>query len=474
MLGALGAAAPVALAQRVLVLGPHGRVQTRDDPFVSAAAIAPPRAVAVRSRGARPAAAAGSQPTVRSTLLRLYRQGAISAAAYRSYSSGFNSALAAEKRLHGTRALELEAVTENLHGIAAARMLTPSRLPALFETVARNLQWWTTAPLPSPGQLIEFAGSQLVWEYYAGQGLELQELASFSKADGLYTAGASSYPAMRELLSELIPLAADRGGGLVWEYYFHFDGGAPPWTSAMSQGTALEALTRAYAAFGDPYYLQVATGALPIFSAGPPTGVREATTAGARYLQYTFAPGVFILNAFLQSLIGLFDFAQVSGNTQAAALFAAGDAEARAEVPGYDTGAWSLYQPGLEDTLSYHLLVTGFLQQLCSRTQAPVYCTTAQRFTAYLKTPPVVTLLTHRARKGRQLTVGFQLSKVSRVGIVIVRGAQTVFLTSAPFPYGRHSFTAPAMRMPGTYTVRLAATDLAGNFSRTVGTLQIS
>jgi hypothetical protein len=31
----------------------------------------------------------------------------------------------------------------------------------------------------------------------------------------------------------------------------------------------------------------------------------------------------------------------------------------------------------------------------------------------------------------------------------------------------------PALRQAGSYTVRLAATDLAGNFSRIVGTLRV-
>src|SRR6201985_2171803 len=108
-------------------------------------------------------------------------------------------------------------------------------------------------------------------------------------------------------LSEMIPLASRRGGGTTWEYYFTFDGGKPPWTSAMSQATGLEALSRAYLATKNPYYLQVA-------------------------------------------------------------------AEAMAVLPSFNAGAWSLYSPGLEDDLSYHELVTGFLQQLCTLTKAPVYC----------------------------------------------------------------------------------------------------
>src|SRR5581483_10245590 len=119
--------------------------------------------------------------------------------------------------------------------------------------------------------------------------------------------------------------AAQRGGGLTWEYYFHFDGGAPPWTSAMSQATGLEAFSRAYLATSNPAYLDTGTQALPIFGVAPPVGVNVAAPSGTRFLQYTFAPSTDIINAFLQTLIGLYDFAQASHNATAAALFAAGN-----------------------------------------------------------------------------------------------------------------------------------------------------
>ena len=50
------------------------------------------------------------------------------------------------------------------------------------------------------------------------------------------------------------------------------------------------------------------------------------------------------------------------------ALFEAGDAEARAIVPLYDTGGWSLYDQFGESDLNYHELLTEFLQHLCERT----------------------------------------------------------------------------------------------------------
>lgn len=447
-----------------------GRVSATRDAFVPAAVPTPAPVVSARA----PARVKGPERTVTSELARLRRTHAITPGLYRAYSASFAAALRAEKRLRGTRATELEAVIENLHQIAAAGLFTPLRLPALFETLDRNRLWWTTGPLLGSGEYVEFAGSQLVWEYYPGQGIELQVLATFSKADGLATAGGADLAQMRELLGQMIPLAVARAGGLAWEYYFKFDGGNPPWTSAMSQGTAIEALTRGYQAFGDDSYLQLAHQALALFTTNPPAGVRVATPVGARYVQYSFTPGTSILNAFLQSLIGLFDYAQVSGDPLAARLFAAGNAEAQAEVPTFDTGAWSLYQPGVEDTLSYHELVTGFLEELCTRTLAPVYCVTARNFTAYLTTPPTLQLLTQHVPRGKPSSIWFRLSKYSHVGIVVVGpGGHTLFLTSAEFGYGIGSFAVPALEHKGTYTIRLAATDLAGNFNRIVGTIEV-
>jgi hypothetical protein len=465
-------------AARVVVLTPGGHAVHRNDPYLTMPAVTPARAVVgwTARTGTtlprkRPKA---KQRTVRTELTRLRKTHAITVAAYRSYNASFSAALASARRLRGTRSTELEAVIENVHGIAAAGGLVPSRLPALFETLDRNRQWWTTGPLLSSGERVEFTGSGLVWQYYPGQGIELQVLGSFGKADGLFTAGPAAYPELTELLGARIPLAARRGGGLTWEYYFKFDGGIPPWTSAMSQATALEALTRGYQATGDISYLQIAQQALPIFTVAAKIGVLEKTSLGARYLQYSFAPGTDIINAFLQSLIGLYDYAQVSGSPLAKQLFAAGDAQAQAELPRFDTGAWSLYQPGVEDTLSYHQLVTGFLDDLCAHTEAPAYCTTATHFQDYLTTSPTMALLTQHIAVHKRSTIRFRLSKVSHVGIVLVRGSRTVLLTSAGFAYGVHSFSIPPLTQRGLYTVRLAATDLAGNFGRIIGTVRVS
>ncbi len=167
---ALALSSGVAHAATVLVMGPGGHVTARQDPFVPAAAPTPsPNTVQATAAAARPRKP--PQKTFASQLLKLRTTAAITPAAYATYNSSFNAALAAERRLRGTRAAELEAVIENLHDIAVSGKLTSGRLPVLFEILNDNRQWWTSGPIPTSGQYVEFAGSQLVWEYYPGQGI---------------------------------------------------------------------------------------------------------------------------------------------------------------------------------------------------------------------------------------------------------------------------------------------------------------
>ena len=474
------------------VLGPGGQVHVVNNPFLPGPALSPvPAALpGTPSPSARIAATAKPKPTptptpkpkpkvpqvtVGSVLEKLELSGAITPAQHNTYLASWNGALAEERVLSKTARVQLTDVTVLLHDLALGGDMTAPRLPVLFLTLQRNAQWWRQGPMLAYGQRVQFAGSNLVWEYYPGQGIQLQVLGTFGEADGYYAAGKNSYPQLESLMNEIVPLGVRRAGALTWEYYFDWDGGHPPWVSAMAQATAIEALTNAYKATGDPSYLTLAGQALPLLSAAPPAGVGVRTVRGWRFLQYSFAPKLDIINAFLQTLIGLDSYAQVSGNQTAQRLFSGGNAQAQSELPAFNTGAWSLYQPGLEDDLSYHELVTGFAKNLCATTKAPVYCNTATAFQADLKTPPVLTQLTQVARSGKPFSLHFKLSKVSRVGIVVAsRGgkpsARPAVYTSAQYPHGTDAIKVAKLK-PGTYSVQLSATDLAGNHASLTGEL---
>ena len=63
--------------------------------------------------------------------------------------------------------------------------------------------------------------------------------------------------------------------------------------------------------WGTTRLLRYAREALGAFRTAPPTGVAtRGPLGGTHYLQYSFAPRLYILNAFLQSVIGLLDYAR--------------------------------------------------------------------------------------------------------------------------------------------------------------------
>jgi hypothetical protein len=474
LLAALVWAAP-ASASKILVLGKDGRVRAAEDRALPPAAALPaPRATATATVAQRKPRK--KKRTVVSELQRLQRRGAIPAEDYASRRQVYEDARRRARRLKGTRGTEMRAVLATLGEIAAARRLTPSRLTPLWLTLQRNLEWWTTGSIPGSGQRIGFEGSELVWQYYPGQGLQLQMLGNFGKLNGLWYARRST--AMDAMIDELLPLAAERAGGLAWEYYFEFGGGSPPWVSGMSQGTAVQALSRAAVRLGrEDELFPVAQRALGIFEAPTPEGVRVPGEAGDHYALYSYAPRFRVINGFAQALVGLYDYAQLTGDPRGLALFEAGDREARRELPSFDTGAWSLYSRGSiqrESDLSYHDLLQGFLRNLCRRTEAEVYCSTAERFVEYERVPPEIDVRGRTLRGGRDGRVAFELSKISSVSLRITRGDSVV--EARPFGnvgYGERTFGWEVPRRAGEYTVELSATDLTGNSASDTATVRV-
>jgi hypothetical protein len=482
-----------------------------------------------------PAQAGARGPSVTAALSSLKSSGAITEAAYRQYTGAYAAANSSLRRLSGMRRAELAAVIANTQGMAAAGAFAPTRLPVIFLTLEKNRQWWTTQPLVSSRVRVSFPPSKLVWEYYAGQGIQIQWLGTFGEANGYYLSGHENSN-LRQLLGEVLPLASSRAGGIAWEYMFHFDGGSPPWTSGLSQGTALQVMARAWSRFKESAYLTAAQQALGIFQTAPSTGVHVKTTAGAEYAEYTYAPSDRILNGFIQADVGLYDYTSITHDPLGLRLFEEGDAEARAEVPHYDTGAWSLYDQYGESNLNYHELLTEFLQHLCERTRkgpptsaavtpapsptpapapaggagAPgagsetggasaavartpehlrasaastattpiagdaIYCTTAQRFTADLHTPPVVSLITSTLPSRSRAGVQVSLSKISTVKISVRRGGRTVWSNGATVQRGKPKLLWVTPSQTGAYSVTITATDLAGNFSTANGTIALT
>lgn len=366
---------------------------------------------------------------------------------------------------------------------------------------------------------VEFKGDPLTLQYYPGSGLRLQPLANFGKANALYNAckGINTEPGtpcepdqLRALLDRLVDTSVNRGGFLAWEYYFWFGGGRPPWVSGIATGSALSALARGASLFKEleqqqqppptpaeptggstpiplpsqaepeppahdsAYYLDIARQALPVYAHSAPLGIRASAPRGNHYLIYSFDRGLRVGNAFLESLIGLWDYWTVSGDKHARALFIRGDREARHELPRLDTGAWSLYSlGGAESDLNYHRVIRDFAEGLCERTKESVYCAKAERFDKYLHQPAQVSIAGPKtARAKKPVRIAIRVDKISCLSIQILRGETVVYQPTWYFPRGVHSFTWTPPRA-GTYRVHVLARDLMSRQSRADSSLRV-
>jgi hypothetical protein len=408
VLGFGPAVATAATAPRVHVLE-HGQVHVRADPLAGPPdAIRPTAADAADARASLPAPGAATAArglTPATALEGMRRRHGIDAREYRHYATIYRNAQRAVRKLSGRPRKELQAVLGNLFATARAGKLTADRAPLAFLTVQRNREWWSTGESLGYGERVTFGESIVQWQSYPGQGIQVQWLGTFGKANAMWDGGPRYNMKLRTLLSEVLPLAVPRAGGIAWEYLFRFDGGAPGWVSAMAQGTAIQTYARAATRIDGRRapYLKIAHRALGIFEHGRPDGIRDRTRMGTHFLMYSFSR-THILNGFVQALNGLHDYADVSGDKTAARLFAAGEADARREVPKFDTGSWSLYQlnPQKKSDPGYHALLRDFLQGLCDRLtddrrkarnaghdggklpSPTVYCRTAARFTSYM------------------------------------------------------------------------------------------
>ena len=84
----------------------------------------------------------------------------------------------------------------------------------------------------------------------------------------------------------------------------------PGWISAMGQGQAMSVLSRAYASFGDKNFIRAMSKALKPFTVASADGGVKAVFMDKYvwYEEYPTKPSSFVLNGFMFSLIGLYDF----------------------------------------------------------------------------------------------------------------------------------------------------------------------
>jgi len=115
-----------------------------------------------------------------------------------------------------------------------------------------------------------------------------------------------------------------------------------PWYSAMAQGHALSVLTRAYNFTSDERYLNAGRRSLHLFAKmANDSGIINNLFGHVWYEEYPTTPGNFVLNGFMYSLIGLYDFSAIDNSSLT--FFDIGIESLKNFISFFDTGTRSLY-----------------------------------------------------------------------------------------------------------------------------------
>jgi hypothetical protein len=308
------------------------------------------------------------------------------------------------------RRREMIAVLNITRGMAERGVLSADLMPMAFLTLQRNADWWATHGPPtsggSPGEKgavgrrckplrfpkkrkhkaraarLTFPGSNVVFQWYPGMGLQVQVNGTFAAINTLFAQNTDESKAQaREALDEMLTIAQRRGGAISWDYLFPFSGAQPPWTSGLSQATAIRAYLKA-----NRY--STARQIAAIFGVRAPLGVRVPLGAdGNWYALYSFAPGARVLNAHLNAVIALHDLARVTKDPKIAALEDEGLRAARRHIKRFDIrGVWSRYEEGGPPAdLNYHVLNSDLAGALCRRTGEAAVCKASDSFARELE-----------------------------------------------------------------------------------------
>ncbi|MGE4427198.1 MAG: D-glucuronyl C5-epimerase family protein [Solirubrobacteraceae bacterium] len=345
--------------------------------------------------------------TVERELRRLRQKQAISGRDRNAWVRLYRDARSQARRLDGTAGRELEGAIENTEEIAARGRLTASRTAAVFHTLQVNRDWWTQNSGAAWRPTVP--GSPLVWQYYPGEGLQIQWLGTFGLANALATTKApEKLEQLRAIAEEALRLASHRAGGPAWEYLFDFGGGRPPWGSGMAQVTGMQALIRTYERTADVRYRDTALDAVQLLRRSAPNGARYKRSKGDHILLYTYSK-MRVLNAFVQAVAGLQEVARKTQDAKVKAVFVRAERQLRVELPQYVTKNWAVYSlGGKAETPDYHTVSRNFLRNLCQGLLADhdsyaqggptaswgappspdLYCITGERFAQDLRDNP--------------------------------------------------------------------------------------
>ena len=406
---------------------------------------------------ALPAPAAAATPrqvkAVSDGLAQAVRDARLASADAARYRAILAHAVSVQRRLPNPRAAHLAAVIGDVSA-QAARYDAPRAL-ALFSMLDFNTRHLGSRAAPAPGTDLQDVDG-VVYRAWSGRGLQFHPLANAAKLNSLLAAKRMDEAQL--LAQALVARAVPVEGGLAWEYYFPFGGGTPPWTSGMAQAVTAQALARA----GLLVEASLAFGTIP--------SSLLMHVEGREFVRLYSFTRLAVLNAQLQTVLSVRDYAELAQDPVAADLSARLEASTAGLLPSFDTGAWSLYAyRGAEANLGYHAYVVSLLKRLALRSPDPLWREAADRFDRYTKEPPAVTPLARafpalypEPRDGfrDELRVEVTVSKLGTATLEVAGRRQSTWVTR-----GRRTIVwRPDGGVPvGVHQPLLRVVDPAGN-----------
>src|SRR5918997_1870038 len=176
-------ATPAHAGQVIVVDGDHAK--RVDDPAVPTRAeialgmpvggrVTAATASRARSAGvtARTSSKRGRRAVYRALRGQLRRK-RIARAEYRRWRRTYVRSVRTLRRLRGARASQLRYVFTSVESLALRGRLGATRMPAAFAQLERNRRYWPRMPYPGAGDQVSFRGSEVIYQHFAGQGLQL-------------------------------------------------------------------------------------------------------------------------------------------------------------------------------------------------------------------------------------------------------------------------------------------------------------
>jgi hypothetical protein len=218
----------------------------------------------------------------------------------------------------------------------------------------------------------------IVYRWFGAHGFQFHPLANFAALNGHARQGRREEA--ERLATAMLARGVREGRTLTWEYYFPF-AGPGRWTSALAQAAGAQALARTGTLLQDDKLLAGAGATYREIA----RDLSKSLGGGTWVKEYSYSD-MAVLNAQLQSIVSLAEYARTTGDADAQEYVASLSTAARTLLPEFDTGCWSRYShggsPASDDYHRYHVTLLQLLSKI--EPQQAIWAETHARWKAYL------------------------------------------------------------------------------------------